>query len=50
MRILVIDDEEFVRSALADALKTAGCEVTTAAQGQAGLDRLREQSFDCVIT
>ncbi len=50
MRILIIDDEEFVRLALADALKTAGCDVTTAAQGQAGLERLREQSFDCVIT
>jgi DNA-binding NtrC family response regulator len=50
MRILVIDDEEFVRLALADSLKTGGCEVTTAAQGQAGIDRLREQSFDCVIT
>ncbi|MBI5854629.1 MAG: sigma-54-dependent Fis family transcriptional regulator [Nitrospirae bacterium] len=50
MRILVIDDEEFVRLALADTLKASGCEVTTAAQGQAGIDRLREQSFDCVIT
>jgi DNA-binding NtrC family response regulator len=50
MRILIIDDEDFVRLALADALKTAGCEVATAAQGQDGLGQLREQSFDCVIT
>lgn len=50
MRILVIDDAEFVRLALADSLKTAGCDVTTATQGQVGLDLLREQSFDCVIT
>ncbi len=50
MRLLIIDDEEFVRLALADTLKTAGCDVTTDTSGQAGLDRLREQSFDCVIT
>ena len=50
MRILVIDDEEVIRLALADTLKTAGCEVATAAQGQAGLDRLRAESFDCVMT
>lgn len=50
MRILVIDDEEFVRLRLEEAIRGEGCEVLTAPSGEAGLDALRDCSFDCVIT
>lgn len=50
MHILVIDDEEYVRLVLAQAIREEGCEVTTAAQGQEGLDRLASGPFDCVVS
>ncbi|WP_447972665.1 sigma-54-dependent transcriptional regulator [Nitrospira sp. Kam-Ns4a] len=50
MRILVIDDEELVRLVLDEALRAEGCEVVTAASGQAGIEALQTASFDCVIT
>jgi DNA-binding NtrC family response regulator len=50
MKILLIDDEEFVRIALTEALQAEGCHVTAASGGTAGLDALRSASFDCVIT
>jgi DNA-binding NtrC family response regulator len=50
MRILLIDDEEFVRTALCEALQTQGCLVTAVSSGKAGLDTLRTSSFDCAIT
>jgi DNA-binding NtrC family response regulator len=50
MKILLIDDEEFVRLALTGALQAEGCHVTSAGGGKAGLDALRTASFDCVVT
>ncbi|HEV8540667.1 MAG TPA: sigma-54 dependent transcriptional regulator, partial [Nitrospiraceae bacterium] len=50
MRILVIDDEEFVRLVLEETLQAEGCHVTIVATGKAGLERLQQSSFDCVIT
>ncbi len=50
MRTLIIDDEEFVRLVVEQALREEGCETQTAGGGQEGLDRLRIGSFDCVIT
>jgi len=50
MNVLLIDDEEFVRVTLADALHAAGCRVTSVSSGKAGLDALQTASFDCVIT
>ena len=50
MKILLIDDEEFVRLALTETLQAEGCHVTAAEGGKAGLDALRTASFDCVIT
>ena len=50
MKILLIDDEEFVRLALTGALQAEGCQVTSAGGGKTGLDALRTASFDCVIT
>ena len=50
MRILIIDDEEFVRLVVNQALLEEGCDVQSADSGQEALDRLRTSSFDCVIT
>ena len=50
MRILVIDDEEYVRLTLEQVLREEGCHVTVARSGQAGIDALEAATFDCVIT
>ena len=49
-RILVIDDEEGVRSFVAEALETEGHQVVQAANGEEGLRRLRERAFHLMIT
>lgn len=49
-RILVIDDEELVRFSIADILAEAGHEVFEAENGREGIDVLREQPVDIVIT
>ena len=50
MRTLIIDDEEYVRLVLEQALREEGCPVTAARNGQAGIEALHTGSFDCVIT
>lgn len=50
MRTLIIDDEEFVRLVLEQALRAEGCEVTAVNNGQAGIDALQTTPFDFVIT
>ena len=50
MHTLIIDDEEYVRLIVEQALREEGCEVQSVGSGQQGLDRLRTASFDCVIT
>ena len=50
MRILVIDDEEYVRLILEQSLRDEGCDVNVARSGQAGIDALQAATFDCVIT
>ncbi|MGZ3421675.1 MAG: sigma-54-dependent transcriptional regulator [Polyangiales bacterium] len=49
-RILVTDDEEGVRTFLAEALERDGHEVEQAADGEAALRAAREEPFDVVIT
>lgn len=50
IRVLVIDDEAFVRLTVEQALREEGCEVDTVSRGQEGLDRLAASPFHCVIT
>ncbi len=50
IRILIIDDEEYIRLVLGRALRDEGCEVATAASGQAGIQALQQGTFSCVIT
>jgi CheY-like chemotaxis protein len=49
-RILIVDDEEDVRIALKQVLERAGYEVTVAATGNEGLDVMRREGADLVIT
>ena len=49
-RILLIDDEEAVRTTVTEILKRAGYEVQSAADGKSGLELFEHQSFDLLIT
>ena len=48
--ILIIDDEETIRTLLRAALEAAGYEVTEATNGRQGLDLYRQRPTDLVIT
>jgi len=49
-RVLVIDDEESMRHALAKGLDRAGFRTTTAATGRGGVERFVAGGFDAVLT
>ncbi|MBI5687672.1 MAG: hybrid sensor histidine kinase/response regulator [Verrucomicrobia bacterium] len=49
-RILVVDDEESLRDTLAAFLSNAGYQVETAENVSAALERLKEGSFDVVVS
>ena len=49
-RILVVDDEEQIRSLLADYFQFLGYEVTTAVNGAEALEKLSQHVFDCIIS
>jgi two-component system, NtrC family, response regulator AtoC len=49
-RILVVDDEEGVRTFVAEALERSGHEVMQVADGAAALRAAREEPFDVVLT
>jgi DNA-binding NtrC family response regulator len=48
--ILVVDDDQALRQSLREVLEAEGHEVTTAADGEHGLMRLKEQAFDLVLS
>ena len=48
-RVLIVDDEELIRELLRRALSEAGYQVEQAADGAAGLERLKSSSFDVVL-
>ncbi|HKT33632.1 MAG TPA: sigma-54 dependent transcriptional regulator [Nitrospira sp.] len=50
MRVLVIDDEQYVRHVLEQNLREEGCEVVVASDGKTGITALGAETFDCVIT
>lgn len=50
LKILVVEDEELVRTTLRLALEQQGCEVVTAEDGVEGLDAVDLQPFDVVVT
>ena len=47
---LIIDDESFTLELFEYELKAQGFEVTTASSGTAGIDALKKQDFDVVLT
>ena len=49
-KILIVDDEEHVRAALKQVLERAGYEVAGAATGNEGLELMRREGADLVIT
>jgi len=49
-RVLVVDDDEFMRQILADALSGAGHAVRSAADGRQALALLEEERPDLVVT
>lgn len=49
MRILVVEDEEAIRTGLIDVLVFHGYDVESAATGPAGLDRALSGTFDLVL-
>ena len=49
-RILLIDDEEQIRSTIGALLRASGYEVSTAADGRAGVSLFEREPHDLVIT
>jgi len=49
-QLLVVEDDPAQRQALMEILQNEGYELETAADGDAGLQKLQERSFDLVIT
>ena len=49
-RILVIDDDETVRDVLQSFLSSKGFEVTLATEGQSGIDLIKSNTFDIILT
>ncbi len=49
-KILIVDDEEDVRTALQQVLERAGYEVSVASTGNEGLDVMQREGADLVIT
>ncbi|MHC4598024.1 MAG: sigma-54-dependent transcriptional regulator [Planctomycetota bacterium] len=50
LNILVVDDEEFIRDELCEALQDEGFETQSAGDGQAALDLARNGAFDLCIS
>src|SRR5262249_55718159 len=49
-RILIVDDEEYVRDLLRDILEQEGCEAVVAKGGYQALSLFEKGSFDAVFT
>lgn len=48
-RVLVIDDDDDLRALVVRVVKQAGYAVDSVADGQAGLDRLAERTYDVIV-
>lgn len=50
IRILIVDDEKYIRELLAELLLGEGFEVDTAAQGEQALNKLAQKDFEVMIS
>lgn len=48
-RILIVDDDSFIRELYEEVLKDAGFDITTAENGEIGLNHLLQGGFDAVL-
>ncbi len=48
-RVLVVDDEDTLRTVLSQELKGEGYDVETASDGQIAIDTIREKTFDLIL-
>lgn len=48
-RVLLVEDDRFLRRACEASLKQRGLEVTTAVDGEQGLERARAERFDLIL-
>jgi CheY-like chemotaxis protein len=49
-KILVVDDDDFIRLVMAKILRTAGYEIGESADGTGAVEKLEAQSYDLVVT
>jgi DNA-binding response OmpR family regulator len=49
-RVLVVEEQEFIRHFILSVLKKMGCDVTVACDGEDGVSLFRKGSFDLVLT
>ena len=50
MKVLIVEDDSMTRKALEHRMKLDGYEVTTASDGMQGLEMLRTNKFDVLLT
>jgi DNA-binding NtrC family response regulator len=50
IQLLIVEDDDITRESLATVLETRGFECTQASNGKLGLEKLKSQEFDVVIT
>jgi len=50
MRVLVVDDEEFLLECLVDAIQSWGCVPTACSQGAEAIEKLQAGTFDLIVS
>lgn len=50
VKTLLVDDDEFIRNSLELAFKTKGCPLQVAESAEEGLQAIKEQPFDIIIS
>ena len=50
VKTLLVDDDEFIRNSLALAFKTKGCSLQVAESAEAGLQAIKDEQYDIIIS
>ncbi len=50
MKILLIDDDEWIRDSLNLFFESEGCHITVLETAEEGMEELKEQTYDIIIT